>query len=222
VSWRRTVASPSSFELCHQQLLKKSSPIDYPHYDELKAGSAAAKRITDKINEAQRRAENLQTVQNLASRVDDWKGHHVSQFGELLLEDIFIVTKSEVDREYHVFLFERIILCCKEDTSMAGNNGNGKKAGKSNSILKKPQANGSPMSGLAGGSKKKMTPLLLKGRIYLNNVTEAKVVAPGNLTSLSRLESLLNLARHLLAQHLVEGWWRFGVLYTSMPQRRAS
>jgi cell division control protein 24 len=24
------------------------------------------------------------------------------------------VTKSEVDREYHVFLFEKIILCCKE------------------------------------------------------------------------------------------------------------
>ena len=158
-------------------MLKKSSPVDYPHYEELKAGSAAAKRITDKINEAQRRAENLQTVQNLAARVDDWKGHHVSQFGELLLDDIFIVTKSEVDREYHVFLFERIILCCKEDTT-AGN----KKVSKSNSLLKKPQANGPPTSGLAGGSKKKMTPLLLKGRIYLNNVTEAKVVSPGNLT----------------------------------------
>jgi len=120
-------------------------------------------------------------VQNLASRVDDWKGHHVSQFGELLLEDIFIVTKSEVDREYHVFLFERIILCCKEDASIAANNNNGKKVGKSGSILKKPQTNGPPMS---GGSKKKMTPLLLKGRIYLNNVTEARVVQ-GNLSSLS-------------------------------------
>jgi cell division control protein 24 len=160
------------------QLLKKSSPVDYPHYEELKAGSAAAKRITDKINEAQRRAENLQTVQNLASRVDDWKGHHVSQFGELLLDDVFIVTKSEVDREYHVFLFERIILCCKEDTSAAGNNN--KKVGKSNSLLKKPHANGSPMSGFAGGSKKKTTPLLLKGRIYLNNVTKANVVSPGS------------------------------------------
>lgn len=162
-----------SSELLHQQLLKKSSPVDYLYYDELKAGSAAAKRITDKINEAQRRAENVQTVQNLASRVDDWKGHHVSQFGELLLDDIFIVTKSEVDREYHVFLFERIILCCKEDTSVASS----RKGSKSNSILKKPQANGPATS---GGSKKKMTPLLLKGRIYLNNVTDAKVVQPGN------------------------------------------
>jgi cell division control protein 24 len=120
------------------------------------------------------------------------------------LEDIFIVTKSEVDREYHVFLFERIILCCKEDTSGAGNNNNSKKGGKSNSILKKPQANGPSTPGLANGSKKKMTPLFLKGRIYLNNVTEAKIVSPGNLTSPVPL-SLLSLARFLLAQHLVEG-----------------
>jgi cell division control protein 24 len=172
--WTHIISQNGSSELLHQQLLKKSSPVDYPYYEELKAGSAAAKRITDKINEAQRRAENVQTVQSLASRVDDWKGHHVSQFGELLLDDIFIVTKSEVDREYHVFLFERIILCCKEDTSV----GSSRKGSKSNSILKKPQANGPALS--ASGSKK-MTPLLLKGRIYLNNVTDAKVVQPGNL-----------------------------------------
>jgi cell division control protein 24 len=165
-------------------LLKKSSPVDYPHYEELKAGSAAVKRVTDKINTAQRRAENLQTIQNLTARVDDWKGHHVSQFGELLLDDIFIVTKTEVDREYHIFLFERIILCCHEDnTSAAG--GRNKKVGKSNSLLKNPQANGPLVSGLSatGGSKK--TALLLKGRIYLNNITEAKVVSPGDLTFLS-------------------------------------
>ncbi|TFY76008.1 hypothetical protein EWM64_g8002 [Hericium alpestre] len=85
------------YPLLLDSLLKASSLAEYPHYEELKSGSAAAKRITDKINEAQRRAENVQTVQNLATRVDDWKGHHVSQFGELLLDDIFTVTKSEVD-----------------------------------------------------------------------------------------------------------------------------
>ncbi|KAA1471718.1 hypothetical protein DENSPDRAFT_880711 [Dentipellis sp. KUC8613] len=159
------------YPLLLDSLLKASSPAEYPHYDELKAGSAAAKRITDKINEAQRRAENVQTVQNLSTRVDDWKGHHVSQFGDLLLDDIFTVTKSEVDREYHVFLFERIILCCKEDLGPA----NGKKVNKSNSILKKPQTP-TPLNtpSMAGPSKKKSTPLLLKGRIYLNNVTDAK------------------------------------------------
>lgn len=145
---------------------------DYPFIDELKAGVAAAKRITDKINEAQRRAENDATVKNLEGRVEDWKGHHISNFGALLLDDIFSVTKSEVDREYHVFLFEKIILCCKEYVPQPGN---GKKVGKSNSILKKPSSPSSTLAppGGASGSKKKNTPLLLKGRIFLNNVTQA-------------------------------------------------
>ena len=161
-----------------------SSPVDYPHYEELKAGSAASRRITDKIENAQRRAENLQTIQNLTARVVDWQGHNVSLFGELLLDDIFIATKSKVDREYYVFLFERIILCCKEDTSAAG--GNNKNVGKGSSPLKKTQANGPLVFGLASSSKKRMTPLLLKGRVYLTNVTDAKVVSPGNLTFLPR------------------------------------
>ena len=171
-------------------MIKASSPDDYPHYDELKAGSAAAKRITDKINEAQRRAENALTVQNLANRVDDWKGHHVSQFGDLLLDDIFTVTKSEVDREYHVFLFERIILCCKEDVNQGAN---GKKVGKSNSLLKKPQTPVAPTTPTpAGPSKKKTTPLLLKGRIYLNNVTDAKsIMVAGELDRYSIVDASL-------------------------------
>lgn len=153
-----------------QSLIKACSPQDYPHYDELKEGSTAAKRITDKINEAQRRAENSLTVENLSARVDDWKGHHVSHFGDLLLDDVFTVTKSEVDREYHVFLFERIILCCKEDLGLGKD-----KRSKSNSILKKPQTPVIPQTpNPAGGNTKKTTPLILKGRIYLNNVTDAK------------------------------------------------
>lgn len=143
---------------------------EYQYLDELKAGVAAAKRITDKINEEQRRAENLHTVKNLEGRVEDWKGHHISNFGTLLLDDIFTVTKSEMDREYHVFLFEKIILCCKE---YIPNGPNSKKVSKSNSILKKPNA--PPALNIPGGSssKKKNTPLLLKGRIFLNNVTSA-------------------------------------------------
>lgn len=148
-------------------MLKASSPADYPYYDELKEGCGSAKRITDKINEAQRRAENHQTVRNLESRIEDWKGHHISNFGELLLEDVFLVTKSDVDREYHVFLFQRIILCCKEMVALPSN---ARKVGKNNSILKKQAP--SPLQIPTPGGKKS-TPLLLKGRIFLNNVTQA-------------------------------------------------
>ncbi|KAK7472499.1 Guanine nucleotide exchange factor for Cdc42p [Stygiomarasmius scandens] len=180
------------YPLLLDSLIKASNPEDYPYYDELKAGSDAAKRITDKINEAQRQAENEQTVKNLAMRVDDWKGHHLENFGQLLLDDIFIVTKSDIDREYHVFLFEKIILCCKEALPPPPN---GKKVGKSNSILKKQSA--PPTPGIPGSStQKKTTPLLLKGRIFLGNVTKAEPQSPRNSTS------------SLPPQYPLAVWWK--------------
>ncbi|PFH53744.1 hypothetical protein AMATHDRAFT_975 [Amanita thiersii Skay4041] len=163
------------YPLLLDSLIKAASPEAYLYYDELKAGSGAAKRIADKINEAQRRAENDQTVKNLQARVEDWKGHHIANFGELLLDDIFSVTKSDIDREYHVFLFEKIILCCKEVPLQAQNGA--KKVGKSNSLLKKPNGPSPlPLPGI-GPNQRKSTPLVLKGRIFLGNVTQAIAVA---------------------------------------------
>ncbi|KAG6811144.1 hypothetical protein H0H92_008799 [Tricholoma furcatifolium] len=178
-----------------------SNNHEYQHLDELKSGSDAAKRITDKINEAQRRAENELTVKNLQSRIDDWKGHHTENFGELLLDDIFVVTKSEFDREYHVFLFEKIILCCKEALQQPPN-GRGK-VGKGNSLLKK-QAAPPPLSlpGGVGQPVKKNTPLLLKGRIFLGNVTQA---SPGQ-TKPDRTSSSSNLSAP--QQYPLNVWWK--------------
>ncbi|KAF9071665.1 hypothetical protein BDP27DRAFT_1418775 [Rhodocollybia butyracea] len=184
------------YPLLLDSLIKASSAADYPHYEELKAGSDAAKRITDKINEAQRQAENEQTVKNLQSRVDDWKGHHLENFGQLLLDDIFIVTKSEIDREYHVFLFEKIILCCKEALPPPTN---GRKVNKSNSLLKK-QGTPSPLQlpGGFGQTQKKTTPLLLKGRIFLGNVTQA--VPTGNNRN--------STATGIPSQYPLAVWWK--------------
>lgn len=181
-------------------MVKKSSPADYPLYDNLVEGSAAAKRVADKINEAQRRAENHLTVKSLQLRVEDWKGHHLVSFGDLLLDDIFLVTKSEVDREYHVFLFEKIILCCKEAVVVPS-----KKVGKNNSLLKKHVQSLGPGSAL---SKKKTTPLLLKGRIFLNNVTSARRVAiqGGKLTLPIQCHEITN--SHPPDTHALRVFWR--------------
>ncbi|EPS99910.1 hypothetical protein FOMPIDRAFT_1123715 [Fomitopsis schrenkii] len=159
------------YPLLLESLQKAVKGTEYPYQEELAEGVLAAKRVTDRINEAQRQAENEATVEALKQRVDDWKGHELPNFGSLLLDDIFTVTKSAVDREYHVFLFQKIILCCKEYIAMPQN---GRKVGKSNSILKKPPV--SPISPLPGAvsSKKRTTPLLLKGRIFLNNVTKVE------------------------------------------------
>ncbi|KDQ21397.1 hypothetical protein BOTBODRAFT_50042 [Botryobasidium botryosum FD-172 SS1] len=160
------------YPLLLESLVKRTSVKEYPYYDELLEGVAAAKRITDRVNEAQRRAENELIVKALELRVEDWKGHHLSNFGRLLLDDIFVVNKAEVDREYHVFLFEKIILCCKE--AVVGS-GSSRKSSKTSSLLKKGpgSVSGSPLVNMGAAGRRKMTPLLLKGRIFLNNVTSA-------------------------------------------------
>jgi hypothetical protein len=88
------------------------------------------------------------------------------------------VKKSGVDREYHVFLFEKIILCCKEALLQSATAS--KKAGKNGSLLKKPPSTVALNSQSA--PQKKNTPLLLKGRIFLNNVTRTVPVSPRNST----------------------------------------
>ncbi|QSL66988.1 hypothetical protein MERGE_001375 [Pneumocystis wakefieldiae] len=136
------------YPLLLKELLKYTDPSD-PHYEELKQGMHAIKRVTDRVNETRRRQENEVVVMELERKIEDWKGHNVSNFGALLLEDVFIVIKGDVEREYHVYLFERILLCCKEIPAS-------KKQAKVMSISKK--------------SHKKRGSLQLKGRIFINSV----------------------------------------------------
>lgn len=59
--------------------------------------------INRKINEAIRKAENVESVKDLEGRVEDWKGHKLEHFGELLLHGQFSVIKGDqkgdVERE---------------------------------------------------------------------------------------------------------------------------
>jgi cell division control protein 24 len=47
--------------------------------------------------------------------------HHLENFGELLLGDIFVVIKPDIDPGYYVFLFEKIILYYKQAPSVPPN-----------------------------------------------------------------------------------------------------
>ena len=163
--------------LLMQQLVKMSDPSS-AHYQELIDGHESIKRVTDKVNETKRQADNELAVQELGRRVDDWKGHDIVSFGHLLLEDTFTVLKGESEREYkvrgradrtwltgQVYLFQRIVLCCKEAGAPQG----GKKGSKSNSLLKRPS--------------KRQTTLQLKGRIFIANITRAVPVQRGSASA---------------------------------------
>ncbi|KAA1096451.1 hypothetical protein PGT21_017139 [Puccinia graminis f. sp. tritici] len=76
------------------QLVKHTSP-NGPYYDELKEGLASITRVTDAVNETTRQRENELAVNDLKERVEDWKGHELVTFGQLVLEDTFTVVKNE-------------------------------------------------------------------------------------------------------------------------------
>ncbi|KAJ9095625.1 hypothetical protein QFC21_005496 [Naganishia friedmannii] len=146
------------------KLSETVASTDYAYKQELSAGLDVAKRIAEKVNETLRQATNVTIVQELESRVKDWKGHHINDFGKLLLDGQFMVTKADMDRDYEVYLFEKMILCCKEVIPDKKD----KKNGKSGSLLKKDRSSQSM------APKKNL--LNLKGRIYVNNLTHIQDV----------------------------------------------
>lgn len=107
------------------------------------------------------------------------EGHELASFGELLLQDTFQVLKSDVERDYQVYLFQKIILCCKEAPPTGKN-----KPNKSNSMIRK-SGTGQPPA--ANGKKAQKPNLQLKGRIFINNISSLeKIVKPGKGTPISQ------------------------------------
>ncbi|GMM55862.1 Rho family guanine nucleotide exchange factor [Maudiozyma humilis] len=84
---------------------------------ELEIALDISKIIAMSINENQRRTENHEVVKKLYGRVSNWKGYRIAKFGELLYYDkVFISTNnsSEPEREFEVYLFEKIIVLFSE------------------------------------------------------------------------------------------------------------
>ena len=90
--------------------------------------------------------------------MEHWKGHDPAKFGDLLQHDVFVVKRDDVDRNYQVSLFERIILFCKDVFPVPHRDMKGGK----NSFWKKSSAQAVPIRPL-DNSCKRATPLALKG-----------------------------------------------------------
>ncbi|KAK6330163.1 hypothetical protein TWF730_004660 [Orbilia blumenaviensis] len=140
------------YTLLLESILKASAPDD-PRREDLEEGLKTVVKINTKVNEAIGKLENAEIVEELKERVEDWKGHQIDHFGDLLLYGQFTVikgdAKGDIEREYQIYLFERILLCCKE-----------------------VGANKKSKAVAAGNKKGPKTRLQLKGRIFMQNVTD--------------------------------------------------
>ncbi|KAG5927065.1 hypothetical protein E4U42_002652 [Claviceps africana] len=137
------------YPLLLKDLAKKSDDPDVK--EDLCTGCEAAERVLHKANEAVNRDLLDETLEELITRVDDWKALKVESFGKLLLHGLYVVinAKSDQEKEYEIYLFEGILLCCKEAS--------GKKD--------KTRSTGSKI-------RNKNAKLQLKGRIFMTNVTD--------------------------------------------------
>ncbi|KAK3675959.1 Guanine nucleotide exchange factor for Cdc42p [Recurvomyces mirabilis] len=168
----------SKYPLLLKDLYKKGDLDDAKKLD-LLMGEEAATSILTRTNEAIDREEKAAAVQELKVRVEDWKGHRVEGFGQLLLYGTFTVLKSENlasgkdgERQYHVYLFETILLCCKDIDPTKPKN----------KMLNKQLVD------RQSGKPK----LQLKGRIFMQNVTEVvKISKQGMSPSNSRDDDII-------------------------------
>ncbi|KAM0215142.1 hypothetical protein ACHAQD_008468 [Fusarium lateritium] len=132
---------------------------------DLLSGCEAAERVLSKANEAVNRDLLDEVLEDLTSRVEDWKNLKVEQFGKLLMHGVYgvITGKTDQEKDYEIYLFESILLCCKEISS-------------SKSKDKKDKLRSSGPK-----ARNKNAKLQLKGRIFMTNVTDiVSFSKPGN------------------------------------------
>jgi cell division control protein 24 len=173
-------------------LLKLSSE-ERPLHGSLVEGVAAVKRIADMANRALREKENEETLQNILSRIKDWKGLPLDNAGALLLDDVFgVVGDHRPYTEYHIFLFNRMLLLCRPKETHADVETPEKESHKADwlphgfkkslsssalavTVLPVTPKSAGPSAFLSGGavtSRRAKTPLSIRGALYLRNIVD--------------------------------------------------
>ena len=86
--------------------MRNKGGLDEGRREDLLNGAHAASSILQRANEAVAKEQRLAAVSELQSRVEDWKGHQIDHFGELLLFGDYTVVKGEgakeVEREVRI------------------------------------------------------------------------------------------------------------------------
>ena len=164
--------------------LSKVTPSDHKHYQALLDGLAATKRITDTVNNAQRQQENEVVFEALTNRLKDWKGVPVTQHAPLLLDDLFAVSSDQNGSgEYHVFLFERLMVLCVPaspdiDKKAPEKISVFKRSASSNALNLQAQVSNFLVEGVVA-SRKATTQLVLKGALYIRSFEDLETFEIG-------------------------------------------
>ncbi|KAG8835730.1 hypothetical protein FRC17_001521 [Serendipita sp. 399] len=178
--------------------LLKLTPAEHRLHDSLAEGVGVVKRIADAANRALREKENEETWASTVSRIKDWKGLQLDSMGPMLLDDVFHVrNERRAHAEYHIFLFNRLLLLCrpKETPPEPEPSDKEKKSDRltpgfmrsassasANSALS-PTAKNPPVSLVAGGaiaSRRAKTPLSVRGALYIRNILEVTTETSGS------------------------------------------
>lgn len=170
------------YPLLLKELIKNSPEILVNSNDtisnELVMANQSMKEVANRVNEAQRRAENVGYLQSLVERVSNWRGFNLKDQGELLYHGIVGVKDAENEKEYVAYLFERIIFFFIE-TNLNGDNKNdlnkNKEKKKRELLSTRKKSSASVSSSTANlleslNSAKDKTQLELKGRVYISEI----------------------------------------------------
>jgi cell division control protein 24 len=77
------------------QQLQKNGDLDEERKADLTRGIEAASSVLAGTNDAIAREERVEAVEELKTLVEDWKGHRIEGFGDLLLYGQFTVLKGD-------------------------------------------------------------------------------------------------------------------------------
>lgn len=84
----------SKYPLLLMQLRDKGG-LDDQRKEDIEVGIEAASGVLQRTNAAMAEEQSVLAVEELKGRVEDWKGHNIEAFGQLLLHGTFTVLKGE-------------------------------------------------------------------------------------------------------------------------------
>ncbi|KAH7390072.1 Pleckstrin homology domain-containing protein [Cadophora sp. MPI-SDFR-AT-0126] len=145
---------------CLLRDLRNRTEADEKSQADLTSGIEVLERVLGQANAAIELDLRNEAVENLCASVEDWKGLQLENFGELVLFGEYSVTRGGAGRkQYKVYLFERILLICK-DVTAANKSGDQAPYGQGDATQSKNTNNDAIV--------------VLRGRIFMKNLTEVE------------------------------------------------